>query len=126
MNLKLDENLGSRTAQLFRDAGHDASTVFEQGLSGSIDRNLIDHCCDEGQALVTLDLDFANPFVFPPWEYRGIAVLRLPRNPAAADIARAVSVLITTLATEKLDGKLWIVEPTRVRLYQPDVDDDDV
>jgi Domain of unknown function (DUF5615) len=124
LKLKLDENLGHRTATLFRAAGHDALTVFEQGLSGVTDRILIDHCREEGRALVTLDLDFSNPLVFPPWEYRGIAVFRLPRNPTSADIDRAANILIATLATENLDRKLWIVEPTRIRLYRPERDDD--
>ncbi|MEK6642556.1 MAG: DUF5615 family PIN-like protein [Planctomycetota bacterium] len=124
MKLKLDENLSRRTAELFRAAGHDATTVFDQGLASAVDRSLIDHCRDEGRALVTLDLDFSNPFVFPPGEYPGIAVFRLPRNPTSADIDRAAQVLISALVTEKLDRKLWIVEPTRIRLYRPERDDD--
>jgi len=33
----------------------------------------------EGRCLVTLDLDFSNPFLFPPEDYAGIVVLR-PRR----------------------------------------------
>lgn len=120
MKIKLDENLGHRAARIIREAGHDVSTVFEQRLSGAMDRDLILHCNGEGRALVTLDLDFANPLVFPPREYRGIAVFRLPRHPTQTDMDSAVNVFISTLATEKLDGHLWIVETTRLRLYRPD------
>lgn len=125
MKLKLDENLGHRVAGLIRQAGHDVATVFQQNLSGADDHDVIRHCRAEGRALVTLDLDFANPLVFPPWEYRGIAVFRLPRHPTRADIDRAAKVFISSLVAEELDGKLWIVESTRIRLYRPDREEDD-
>lgn len=124
MKIKLDENLGHSTARLLRQAGHVVSTVFEQNLPGADDHRLIRHCSAEGRALVTLDLDFANPLVFPPWEYRGIAVFRLPRHPTRADIDRATKVFTSALASEVLDGKLWIVESTRIRLYRPEHDDE--
>jgi predicted nuclease of predicted toxin-antitoxin system len=73
--IKLDENLGERGRKLFADAGHDVATVADQGLSGADDRRVIEVCGVERRCLVTLDLDFSNPFVFPPEQYAGIAVL---------------------------------------------------
>jgi hypothetical protein len=32
MKFKLDENFGTRTQQLFRDAGHEIKTVYDQQL----------------------------------------------------------------------------------------------
>jgi hypothetical protein len=37
MLIKLDENLGERGRQLFADAGHDVSTVKDQGLAGAVE-----------------------------------------------------------------------------------------
>lgn len=76
MRLKLDENLGTRSAALFRRAGHDVATVRDQRLAGAPDRKLIEICRAEGRCLVTLDLDFGNPLLFDPARYSGIAVLR--------------------------------------------------
>lgn len=82
MKFKLDENLGQNCAQLFTEAGHDCSTVLRQGLAGSSDSALIMLCRAEGRALITLDLDFANPLLFKPSTYHGIAVydLEAPRQ----------------------------------------------
>ncbi len=124
MNLKLDENLGANFASLFRDAGHDASTVRDQGMSGVADHELIRTCHREGRGLVTLDTGFANSLVFPPKEYSGIAVLRLRSKLRQTDLFAAASTLLAALKSTSFAGKLWIVELSRIREYQP-VDDDD-
>ena len=118
--IKLDENLGRRGAALLRDAGHDVATVFDQGLTSASDRALIQVCRAEHRVLVTLDMDFANPLVFKPADYAGIAVLRLPRRASRADLLDATRTLIGGLAQESISGKLWMVERGMIREYRPD------
>jgi len=118
MRLKLDENLGRRGQSILEVAGHDISTVAHQRLGGASDEELIDQCRREQRALVSLDLDFANPLRFKPSRYPGIAVLRLPSKPSEADLANLVRTLARALANDSMTGKLWIVESGRVRVYQ--------
>ena len=120
MRLKLDENLGKASAELLEEAGHDVMTVQEQGLSSAPDRQLIEVCHDEGRCLVTLDLDFGNPLIFSHVEYSGVAVVRLPGRATPELLYVALRTLITGLEREIIVGKLWIVQPDRIREYQPE------
>lgn len=124
MRVKLDENLGQRGRQLLADAHHDVATVAEQGLTSAEDSNLIDVCRQENRCLITLDLDFSNPFVFPPEDSAGIAVIRLPRRSTPDDLYQAVSTLVVALESKSIDGKLWIIERHRIREYLPETNED--
>ena len=85
MKIKLDENLGQRGGELFRRFGHDVATVADQNLTSAGDDQLAEVCSSENRCLVTLDLDFSNPFLYPPADHAGIAVLRPPHQHSASD-----------------------------------------
>ena len=98
MKLKLDENLGRLVVELLRGHGHDVQTVLDERLCAAPDEDLIQVCRTERRCLVTLDLEFGNPFLFTPTEYAGIAVLRLPRRRSAGDLLETVETLMSARA----------------------------
>jgi predicted nuclease of predicted toxin-antitoxin system len=117
VKVKLDENLGRRALKQFQAAGHDVTSVPGQRLCSAPDHALISICGAEGRCLVSLDLDFANPLVFKPDQYAGIAVLRLPAKPTPDDLDAAVATLLAEMGKRTIHGKLWIVAPGRIRQY---------
>lgn len=117
MKFKLDENFGFRSVQLLTEAGHDVHTVLDEDLSGANDQAIFRACMQEGRCLLTLDLDFTDVTRFPPHESAGIAVLRFPRNPSLGMIESLVWDMLKVLRVEEISGRLWILEPGRIRFH---------
>jgi len=115
LKFKVDENLPVEVAGLLNAAGYDALTVSRQRLNGARDPVVASVCQQETRAIVTLDLDFSDIRMYPPKDYSGLMVLRLPRLDKRR-LLRAVSRAIPLLAVEPLVGKLWIVDEVSVRI----------
>ena len=119
MLFKVDENLHDDVAAALRGRGHDAATVFDEGLHGHPDRDVAAICQREGRALIALDLDFANIQTYPPQDYPGLIVLRVA-DQSRLRIQHVLGSLLDVLDREVVAGHLWIVEESRVRIRAPD------
>lgn len=122
MRLKLDENLDLRLAPMLAEEGHEVETVYGEEMSGAADERIYEACIREGRTLITLDLDFSNPFRFPPEPTEGIVVVR-PARPTLPMIRATLLSALPELESRSLDGALWIVEPGRVRVYDVRADE---
>jgi predicted nuclease of predicted toxin-antitoxin system len=124
MKCKLDENLGAEVARILRGAGHDVTTVRDQDLGGVSDNVLYDVCRRERRCLITLDLDFSNVLRFSPEPTAGIVILRPPGRVLLPAIMALTKVFLEALKRELVNGRLWIVEPGRIRVHQQSADED--
>lgn len=123
MKFKLDENLGERGKAILGSADFEVATVRDQGMTSAVDDEIYSVCRREGRILVTLDLDFANPFRFPPVGGPGIAVLRLPKDTGLRELLHLVQVLVDGLRSgEEIEGRLWIVESDRIRVHESGIE----
>jgi predicted nuclease of predicted toxin-antitoxin system len=116
MRFKLDENADPRWRIPLEQTGHHVSTVSEERLQGSEDRIIALTCKDKGLCLITVDLGFAQILEYPPNEYPGIIVLRHPA-PTLSGMKQLVRQVAVALETRSPHGRLWIVEPGRIRVH---------
>jgi len=116
MRLKLDENADPRWRITLEEIGHQVSTVPEEHLEGSKDSIIAQTCKDLGMCLITVDLGFAQILEYPPSQYPGIIVLRHPA-PSLAGMKQLIRQVAAALKTQSPRGRLWIVEPGRLRIH---------
>jgi predicted nuclease of predicted toxin-antitoxin system len=119
--IKLDENFPPAMVDIFLKRKIDASSVYLQQLNGTDDDRVFDICINEGRALVTFDLDFANILRYPSDKTPGIIIARSKRKINLAGISSLCDRLATLIAKEDIAGKLFIVEETKVRVRKPDL-----
>jgi predicted nuclease of predicted toxin-antitoxin system len=116
LKFKLDENFGSRTTRLFQERRLDVHTVADEQLSGSSDEAIFAVSAKEERCLITLDLDFCDVIRFPPESGAGVAVIRIPHNPTLVGLEQLVASFLDFIGNDATSGKLWIVEPGRIRV----------
>jgi predicted nuclease of predicted toxin-antitoxin system len=116
MRLLIDEDLPRSTGDLLRRYGHEAVDVRDIGLRGAKDPQIAAYAQREALCLVTGDFDFSDVRNYPPGEYSGLVVLKLPRTATASFILSLLeSFLQQKDLLSQIDAKLAIVEPGRVR-----------
>jgi predicted nuclease of predicted toxin-antitoxin system len=118
MKYKLDENLGPVVPQVFLDKGLDCHTVDGEKLTGADDDAVLAAAVAEGRILVTMDHDFGNILAYPPESTTGVAILNPPGNVSRALLATLLQSFVDACEQGVLQGKLWIVEPGRIRERQ--------
>ena len=114
---KLDENLPRDSEALLRKAGHDVHTVLDEQLGGKLDPRVFDASQAEDRILVSFDLDFSDIRVYPPASHKGIWVLR-PHTQSIDNTLALLRAALRVLETESTQGRLWIIEPERVRIRE--------
>ena len=114
---KLDENFPRDAETLLRKAGHDVHTVLAEHLAGGADARVLDASQIENRILVTFDLDFSDMRLYPPASHKGIWVLR-PHTQSIDNTLALLRGALLVLETEPAHGRLWIVEPERVRIRE--------
>lgn len=78
MHFLIDEDLPRSTGALLRNHGHEATDVQDAGLRGSDDATVAEYARHHRMCILTRDFGFGNIRIYPPGEYNGIVVLRVP------------------------------------------------
>jgi predicted nuclease of predicted toxin-antitoxin system len=118
--LLVDANLPRSCLPLLRDSGHTAEHARDIGLGGAPDSQIAAHARATGAVLLTRDLDFADIRSYPPSDYPGLVVLRLPDDAVAQQILKVLErFLKKSELVSRVGGHLVILEADRVRFRPP-------
>jgi predicted nuclease of predicted toxin-antitoxin system len=120
MRFLIDANLPRAAILVCQEFGHQVEFARDIGLAAASDAQIAERARESGAALLTRDLDFADVRRYPPDQYPGIVVLRLPDTTVALEIAHVLErFLMEPGFLEPLAGRLAIVEMDRVRFRPP-------
>ena len=115
MRFKLDEDLPAELRDDLRAMGHEAETVFDEGLAGAPDPTILERVRIERRVLFTMDKGIADVRAYPPQHYAGIVLFRPPTAGRSAVAAFVRRHLLTLLQTE-LAGHLLVVTDRNLRI----------
>jgi len=116
----LDANLPRSMVAVVQKASHACTHVRDTALAAAADAQIADHVRRAGLVLVTRDFDFADTRNYPPEQYAGLVVFRLPDTATAGTICDlAEQFLAQADVIAALPGRLAVVEFGRVRLRPP-------
>ena len=116
MRFLVDANMPRSTLTLLASLGHHGEHARDIGLGHAPDSEIAAHARTHDAVIVTRDVDFADIRNYPPHEFKGIIVLRMPDDAVAQTIVNLLERFLkqTELAVQ-LPGHLVILEPDRVR-----------
>lgn len=115
MKFKVDENLPAELAIELTAAGHDAQTVFDEGLAGSPDPALVDAAHREHRILLTMDKGLADVRAYPPQQYDGIVLFR-PKTQGRRETLEFIRRHLSALFVANVSGHLLVVTDSGIRI----------
>ncbi len=117
MRFLVDANLPRSLVAAIARLGHEVEFARDVGLGSAPDDAVATRARERAAAIVTRDLDFADVRNYPPEQFAGIVVIRVPDDMQAAQIVQvALSFFRVAKFMDNLSGRLAIVEPDRVRI----------
>jgi len=117
MRFLVDEDLPRAVDNLLKQYGHEVVDVRDIGLRGAKDGEIAHYARSRNLCILSGDLGFCDIRKYPPSEYAGLAVIRIPRGATANFIVRLLeSFLKKDKLISELVGKLAIVEIERIRV----------
>lgn len=120
MRFLIDANLPRAAIAVCQKFGHQAEFARDIGMAAAPDEQIAARTRERGAALLTRDLDFSDVRRYPPDQYQGIVVLRLPDTTVAHEIVRVLERFFMDPGfLGQLAGRLAIVELDRVRFRPP-------
>jgi predicted nuclease of predicted toxin-antitoxin system len=117
MKIKLDQNLSQYLRDDLTALKHDVDSVFDEGLSGASDPEILKVATSHDRILFTLDTDFLDLKRYPLDSHNGVVVFRSPHQGALA-VAEFVKAFVRSADLEKYHRRTTVVERRRARILK--------
>jgi predicted nuclease of predicted toxin-antitoxin system len=110
----IDECLPPSMAALLRTAGHDCAHVYELGLGGRPDEQIMALADRENRILISADTDFGELLANAPVLAPSVILIRRA-DKRAASLAAVILANLGQVADDLAAGALVVISDTRIR-----------
>ena len=114
MRFLIDECLPPRMAVLLRDAGHDCAHIYELGLGGQPDEQVMALADRENRILVSAGTDFGELLANAPVLAPSVILFRRA-DKRARSLAAVVLANLEQVTEDLAAGALVVISDTRIR-----------
>ena len=119
LRVLIDESLPRSVGAALALVGVDVVDARDVGLGGRPDPQVFAHAQQDTRALVSRDVDFADVVAYPLGTHHGIVVARIGTKRPVTTLCAAIVGALHGLEPTDVDGCLFIVDETRVRVRRP-------
>lgn len=117
MNFLLDENVPPSLAERLRDAGIEASHLFELGLGNSPDEVILQYALENGMVVLTYDSDFTTLLALG--KAIGPSVLYMRTSQVSSQlIFKLVQDGFETIKPYLLKGAVVVIDDNSIRIRE--------
>jgi predicted nuclease of predicted toxin-antitoxin system len=113
----IDECLSGDLASRLQDAGHDCGHVYEVGLGGQPDEEIMALAAREDRILISADTDFGEMLANSPVLAPSLILLRRT-DKRAQSLASVILANLGQVADDLAAGALVVIGDTRIRTRQ--------
>ena len=114
-----DENISPKTVKFLRERGWDVKDIYEVGLQGCTDEEVIRFAAAQERLILTFDLDFAQMYYFRGNPVFGAIVLRVePQVPADVNAVLEKFLSNSKVNLEEYANALIVVDRKKFRIRQ--------
>lgn len=115
MNFFLDANLPYSSREIFSKYGR-TWHAKDVNLKEAPDEEIFNFAVKQEAILITKDLEFGNPYLYPQDSYHGLVIVRVPFYFTAKQINKTLEEFLSSTKIKDLENAITVVEPGKIRI----------
>jgi predicted nuclease of predicted toxin-antitoxin system len=115
MKFFIDANLPYSSKEIFEKFGK-VWHAKDVKLQAAADKIIFKFAVKKKAILVTRDLEFANPYLYPKKSHYGVLILKVPFWFTANQINKTIKSALSSIEIKILEKAVVVIEPAKIRI----------
>jgi|SRR3989344_527296 len=116
MKFFLDANMPKSSLKILENLGIESIHARNVGMGKALDIEIINYAIKNKCVLITKDLEFGNPNLFPLENVSGLIILRFPYYFTATQISEHLKIFFNSIELKELENSIITLKLGRFRI----------